>query len=90
MSRIYSIRRLHNDQPFTVIDDHEAEYYRDAGFIVTETKLTVPSGKAAVVLFISVLIAGFFLSGYLFGYNVTFTTYLAFGGVYGLMWLVSK
>jgi len=87
MTRVYSVRRLHHDTPFTVIDDIEAEYYRNAGFLVDES--IIKDGSAAyVVLVVAVLIAGFALGWYLFGFADVATVYAAFGFVYAWLWVI--
>ncbi len=89
MARIYSVREYYHSQPFTVIDDREAEYYRNAGFIVDETQIATTAPVVTGALFISMLVAFFILGGYIFGYDLIAKVYLAFAAVYGILWLTS-
>lgn len=73
--RVYSIRQHTWSQPFTVLDDDEAAYYRDVGFIVDES---IISDKVPWITY-AMLVCGAFwfyvLGGWWFGWSVVNVLY---------------
>lgn len=86
-TRVYSVRKYRDSQPFTVMDDYDAEMYRDLGFLVEESVIGDTPSWITRTLFIVFLILGYYGAGYLFGFSAVNAVYITFGCVYAMLLL---
>lgn len=89
-TRVYSVRKYRDAQPFTVMDDHDAEYYRELGFIVDESIIGDTPVWAKYCLYIGSLIACTLVCNWLFGWDATKAALITIGVVYALLLAMDK